>query len=296
MVVLPSSLQNAATNEAAAAVALDPKLRVIVRLTVRDPIFADILRGESAATGPTFETGDVPLSLQSQERLSLFDLLPTTCTVAGAVDLDGFVGAQRLRTLLTNAFLPTEGHSVSNRKGAPAQAADEALRVVGASQGGHHLSADVMLTAVTLSPVKALVILCANVLARVVEEPRLDQVTATDLAGEAVDMEVRGFDPDHLSTANLPTAGAHDQGAASSRDWGSTGVFVASVKARLELNISGSTHLLHGNMDREFFGADCPVQRRAATNSKLLKNVTHKASLKSLLLSLWLGLSLRLSR
>lgn len=270
MVVFPSSLQHSAADEAAATVALDSKLGVIVRLTVRDPIFADILGGESAATGPTFETGDVPLSLQSQERLSLFDLLPTASAVAGAVDLDGFVGAQRLRALLTNAFLPTEGHSVSNRKGTPAQAADEALRVVGASQSGHHLSTDVALTAVALSPVKALVILSANVLSRVVEEPRLDQVTATDLAGEAVDMEVRGFDPDHLSSTNLPTAGAHDRGAASSRDsWGgSAGVFIASVKTRLELDISGSTHLLHGNMDRDFFGADCPVQKKQLLNPR----------------------------
>lgn len=177
------------------------------------------------------------------------------------MDLDGFAGAQRLRTLLTNALLSTEGHSVSNRKGAPAQAADKALWVVGASQGGHHLPADVPLTAVTLRPVQALVILCANVLPRVVEEARLDQVTPTNLAGEAVDVEVRGFDPDHLSAANLPTAGAHDRGAGSAREWGSTGVFVASIKARLELNICGSTHLLHGNTDshREVFGAECPV-------------------------------------
>ena len=62
----------------------------------------------------------------------------------------------------------------------PAQAADEALGVVCAPQGRHHLSTDVALAAVTLRPVEALVILGTNVLPRVVEEARLHQVTATD--------------------------------------------------------------------------------------------------------------------
>lgn len=60
----------------------------------------------------------------------------------------------------------------------PAEAADEALRVVRPSEGRDHLSGDVLLTAVTLRPVQALVVLSADVLSRMMEEARLDQVTA----------------------------------------------------------------------------------------------------------------------
>lgn len=44
-------------------------------------LLADVLSGESAAALSAFETSDVPLPLQSQQRLTLFDLLAT----AGAV-------------------------------------------------------------------------------------------------------------------------------------------------------------------------------------------------------------------
>lgn len=54
--------------------------------------------------------------------------------------------------------------------GSPAHAADEAVRVVGPAQGRHHLPADVLATAVTLGAIQPLVVLGADVLARVVEE------------------------------------------------------------------------------------------------------------------------------
>lgn len=53
----------------------------------------------------------------------------------------------------------------------PADAADEASRVVGPPQGRHHLPADVLVAAVTLGAVEPLVVVCADVLAGVVEEP-----------------------------------------------------------------------------------------------------------------------------
>lgn len=53
----------------------------------------------------------------------------------------------------------------------PTDAADEASWVVGPPQGGHHLSGDVAFTAVTLGAVETLVVVRADVLARVVEEP-----------------------------------------------------------------------------------------------------------------------------
>lgn len=42
---------------------------------------ADILSGQDEAAGLTPEAADVPLFLQRQQRLTLFDLLLTTCTV-----------------------------------------------------------------------------------------------------------------------------------------------------------------------------------------------------------------------
>lgn len=52
--------------------------------------------------------------------------------------------------------------------------------VVGPPKGRYYLSSDVLVTAVTLGPVEPLVVLRANVLARVVEETRVHQITATD--------------------------------------------------------------------------------------------------------------------
>lgn len=60
----------------------------------------------------------------------------------------------------------------------PADATDEAVWVVGPAQGRHHLSGDVLVTAVTLGPVEPLVVLCTDVLAGVVEETRMHQITA----------------------------------------------------------------------------------------------------------------------
>lgn len=44
-------------------------------------LLADVLSGESAAALSAFETSDVPLPLQGQQRLTLFDLLATAGTV-----------------------------------------------------------------------------------------------------------------------------------------------------------------------------------------------------------------------
>lgn len=44
-------------------------------------LLADVLSGESTAALSAFETSDVPLPLQSQQRLTLFDLLATAGTV-----------------------------------------------------------------------------------------------------------------------------------------------------------------------------------------------------------------------
>lgn len=94
MVVLPSSLQYSAADVSVTALTPDPKLSVVVSLTVRYPILADVLSSERTAACSAFKTTDVPLSLQSQQRLTLFDLLATACTVAWSMDLDRLVALQ----------------------------------------------------------------------------------------------------------------------------------------------------------------------------------------------------------
>lgn len=55
------------------------------------------------------------------------------------------------------------------------------------------------------------------------------------LAGEALNMEVCVFDSNHLSTANLPTALAHD-GRATTVGGRRGAVVVSSIKTRLVLD------------------------------------------------------------
>lgn len=58
-------------------------------------VLADVLSSERTAACPAFETTDVPLPLQSQQRLTLFDLLAT----AGAVWRGGETTRGRLEQL-----------------------------------------------------------------------------------------------------------------------------------------------------------------------------------------------------
>lgn len=61
----------------------------------------------------------------------------------------------------------------------PADTADEALGVVGASQSGDNLSRDEAVTAVAACAVQTLVVRRADVLALLLEEARSSQITVT---------------------------------------------------------------------------------------------------------------------
>ena len=61
----------------------------------------------------------------------------------------------------------------------PAEATDEAVRMVGASQSRHHLPGDVAGAAVTPGAVETLVVLSTDVLPPLLEEPGTCQVTST---------------------------------------------------------------------------------------------------------------------
>lgn len=146
----------------------------------------------------------------------MLDLLFAPSAVAWSTDLDGLTAGHGLGACLTHAFLPAEGHLVSNGERLPAQAAHEALGVVCAAQGGDDLAGDEVPTAVAAGAVELLVVLGADVLLVLEEEARLGQAAATYLAGEASDVKVVVVDTDHFSFAGVSTAVALDDiGAAS---------------------------------------------------------------------------------
>lgn len=87
--------------------------------------------------------------------------------------------------------LPGEGHAILSLRAysrgpgllghSPAQAAHEALGVVGAAQGRDDLARDEVPAAVTAGAVQLLVVLGADVLLVLEEEARLGQATSTYL-------------------------------------------------------------------------------------------------------------------
>lgn len=140
----------------------------------------------------------------------MFNLLFAPSTVAWSTDLDWLAAGHRLGACLTDTFFTTEGHLISNGKRLPAQAAHEALRVVGAAQGGDDLTRDEVPAAVTAGAIELLVVLGADVLLVLEEEARLGQATSTYLTSEASDVEVVVVDTDHLSFAGVSAAVALD--------------------------------------------------------------------------------------
>lgn len=213
--MLPSSLQDPAADVSVASLAFNTKLGVVVRLTVWNAILADVFPGEDHAAGLALEAADVPLLVQRQERLAVFDLLLAPGAVAWSSDLDGLTAGHGLGTRLAQAFLSAEGHLVSNGERLSAQAAHEALGVVGAAQRGDDLAGDEVPAAVTAGAVELLVVACADVLLVLEEEARLGQATATHLTGEASDVEVVVVDTNHLPFAGVSASVALDDTGAA---------------------------------------------------------------------------------
>lgn len=170
VVVLPSCLQDPAADVPVTGLAFNAKLGVVVGLTVRNAILADVFPSEDDTAGLAFEAAHMPLLIQRQQRLAMLDLLLAPSTVAWSSDLDGFAAGHRLRACLTHAFLPAEGHLVSNGEGLPAQAAHEALGVVGAAQSRDDLACDEVAATVTTGAIELLVVLGADVLLVLEEE------------------------------------------------------------------------------------------------------------------------------
>lgn len=100
----------------------------------------------------------------------MLDLLLAPSAVAWSTDLDGLTARHGLGACLTQTFLPAEGHLVSNGERLPAQAAHEALGVVGAAQRRDDLARDKIPAAVTAGAVELLVVLGADVLLVLEEE------------------------------------------------------------------------------------------------------------------------------
>lgn len=140
----------------------------------------------------------------------MFNLLFAPSTVAWSADLDGLTAGHGLGARLADTFFTTEGHLISNRERLPAQAAHEALRVVGAAQCGDDLTRDEVPAAITAGAIELLVVLGADVLLVLEEEARLGQAATTHLTGEASDVEVVVMDADHLPFAGVSAAVALD--------------------------------------------------------------------------------------
>lgn len=140
----------------------------------------------------------------------MLDLLLASSTVAWSSDLDGLTAGHGLGARLTHTFLPAEGHFVSDGERLPAQAAHEALGVVGTAQGGDDLTRDEVPAAVAAGAIKLLVVLGADVLLVLKEEARLGQATATHLTGEASDVEVVIVDTNHFPFAGVSASVALD--------------------------------------------------------------------------------------
>lgn len=154
MIMFSSRLQNSSADVSAAGLTFHPVLGVVISLTVWHSVLADVLSCEDHVAGPTSEAADMPLLFQRQERLALLDLGSTTSTMAGPVDLDGFIWLDEcVRAVLAHAVLSTERHSVSDGEGFTADATDKALGVVSPSQGRDHFSCNKDVTAVTACPV-----------------------------------------------------------------------------------------------------------------------------------------------
>lgn len=64
--MLSSCLKHSATDVSDTGCTLDAKLSVVVSLTVRNTILADVLPGQHSVTGLTLEAADMPLLIQGQ--------------------------------------------------------------------------------------------------------------------------------------------------------------------------------------------------------------------------------------
>lgn len=120
VVVLPSCLQDSATDVSVTSLTFDAKLSMVVRFAVGYTILADVLPGQDDTAGLTFEAAHMPLFVQSQERLAMLDFFLAPSTVAWSTNLDWFTARHGLGARLTHTFLPTEGHFVSNGERLPA--------------------------------------------------------------------------------------------------------------------------------------------------------------------------------
>lgn len=205
MVMLVSSLQNFSGDEFQTGVTLDSELKLVILLTVRNTVLADVLSAQDSTAGFALEAAEMPLSTQSHQSLSVLNVSATATAVFGEF---GFVarGRHGSKTSLTDTVFPTEGHAVSGGERLFANGADEAGGMVALPQHSDHLSLHKLPTVGAGGAVEPPKVHGTQAVPVLYEEAGLGQVTAAHLACEALDVVVALVNAQHLSPAGLRTS------------------------------------------------------------------------------------------
>lgn len=205
MVVFFSSLKYFSGDVFLAGFTLDAEHGVVICLTVGDPILADIFGIKHFIAHFALEAAEVPVLVQRHQRLLIFKLLSTSTAIVHSLWGSRAVDWHRLSTFLTNALLPIKRHAVASWKRLLAGGTDKAAWMISLSQGRHNLPFDELLTAEAAGAVESLVIHSADILTLTHKKPSLSQVTSTNFANKALNVEVFVLHPEHLSFAGFAT-------------------------------------------------------------------------------------------
>lgn len=160
MVVLISCLQNFPCDKLMAGLTLHAKMDLVVFLTVRRTILADVLPAQHFPTGLALETAEVPLVVQGQKSLTVLYIPATSCTVTRGTDVFGSRGSW-LDAMLAETVFSIKRDSITSGKWPFANSADKTCGMVSLPKSSDHLSFNKVSTAITASAMKPLVVQCA---------------------------------------------------------------------------------------------------------------------------------------
>lgn len=174
-------------------ITLYPELNLVVPLTVRNTVFADVFSTQHPSADFALETAEVPVAPQRHQGLAILDVSPTAIAVIRLFDAIRS-GRHGFNAALTEAVFSTEGDTIPSWKGLFANCAHKAGRVVGLPQDCDHFSLHKSPTVVAGSAMEPLEVQWTEVVAVLREETRLSQVAAAHFARKALYVEVAGLD------------------------------------------------------------------------------------------------------
>lgn len=213
MIVLFSSLKYFPSDVFLAGITLDAEHGMVICLTVRDTVLADILCIKHFIAHFAFEAAKVPVLVQCHQRLFIFKLLSTPTAIVHSLWGCRAVDWHRLRAVLTNALLSIKRHAAPGWKRLFATGTDKAARVVSLAQGRYNFSLNKLFATEAAGPIKALIILSADILALSHEKASLSQVTTANFANKALNVEVFVLHSQHFAFAGLATVLTWDRAA-----------------------------------------------------------------------------------